>query len=269
MKHLDHQTGVRANRPTSKRSRRRFTSLLGWAGVISITALAGAGCGSSSSKTTPAGSEKSATPVVSASGVAAVPVQASDGTGQTRAASERGSATKIVTPPAESATRASRPKVPHSGAAPKITTGNRVHRPAPGTGGNAVNDDRPAGKASEADSGTNGPVNPCLVSRDQAEGFTGTSVARPKVAPLGPTCVYTAKGGKTVTVAVEMAVFSKLKPHLQRLSTYRLSGHAAYCGIYGAPITYVLLPNDRVLTISAPCDVGKKFASVALAKLSA
>ena len=181
-----------------------------------------------------------------------------------------GSATHTHSPThthASTPTHASAP--PHAGAPPTIAHGNPVRRPAPGTGGKTINDDNPAGKASAADSGKIGPATPCLVSRGQAESFTGTPVAQPKVAPLGPTCVYVAKGGKMVTLAVEQTVFAKLKPHMHNLVHYTVRGTNAYCGTYGAPVTYVLLPRERALVVSAPCDVGKRFATAALTKLSA
>ena len=235
---------------------------------VATGVLAVAGCGSTESTHEHASSSPSggSSAVVSAGGVALEP---GAGTGVSKGQRTSGSVAEGPSGPTTTAARALGATRPHAGAAPRIVHGNRVRRPARGTGGNTVNDDNPAGKASAADSGKLGPANPCLVSRTQAESFTGTSVAAPKVAPLGPTCVYLAKGGKMVTLAVEQTVFAKLKPHIHKLSSYTVRGSRAYCGIYGTPITYVLLPRERALVVSAPCDVGKRFATAALAKLSA
>jgi hypothetical protein len=229
-------------------------------GAVALSALAIVGCGGSGST---AGHRAKTITVIAAADRAPAAERAP------AAASKRHEHDAAPDRPARSRpVRPERKVAPaHAGAAPKITRGNRTHRPAPGTGGKAINDDNPAGKASEADSGHLGPANPCLVSRSQAERFTGTGVAAPKVAPLGPTCVYTAKGGQVVTLAVEQTVFAKLKPHIHKLTGYRIGGTRAYCGIYGAPATYALLPRDRVLVVSAPCDVGKRFATAALSKL--
>ncbi len=262
MNHLDQPSDARAYRsgPNGRRQGRR--GRIAAAGAVAISALAIAGCGSSSSGRT-AASQNAATPVASADGLVVSSGQSGGGAGQ-GSSSQSAAASKAV----GSSHRVKKAARPHAGAAPKITRGNPVHRPAPGTGGNAANDENPAGKASAADSGTVGPANPCLVSRADSERFTGTAVAAPKIAPLGPTCVYVAKGGKTVTLAVEQTVFAKLKPHIRKLTSYTIGATHAYCGVYGSPITYVLLPRERVLVVAAPCDVGKRFATAALAKLS-
>ncbi len=268
MKHHHHPSDPSAAQPAGSARRGRLRLLIGGTGAVAACVLAIAGCGGSASPAGHSSSAPASAPIVSADGVAAGAAQATGGAGQ-GSASSHGSApapsvvsTRTVTP-GHTAQR------PHAGAAPKITHGNPVHRPAPGTGGDAINDEHPSGKASAADSGKLGPANPCLVSRAQAETFTGTTVAAPKVAPLGPTCVYVAHGGKMVTLAVEQTVFSKLRPHVHKLSGYTIRGSRAYCGIYGSPNTYVLLPRDRVLVVSAPCDVGKRFATAALARLTA
>lgn len=157
-------------------------------------------------------------------------------------------------------------------AQPKIVNGNPIHHPAPGTGGNTPNDDyHPAGKASEADagSGSGGVTNPCaLVTPRQARAITGKRVVA-KFAPLGPTCVYQVGSSKAqITVAIELAVFSKLKAHIRNLSAFKVDGHTAYCGVYGSRVTYVLMGRDRILAISGPCSVGAKFAAVATPRLA-
>jgi hypothetical protein len=287
MKHLQRRTGVRTD-PAPGGVPGRIALLLGGVLAVGSSIVVIAGCGSASTPTTRSAPSATPSPVISASGVAAGSVQETTGThqgrgttaraGNTKVVSRAGNTnvvsragnTKVVSPAGKSevVVRHDRHGTKHS-AAPKIVRGNPVHRPAPGTGGNSANDDRPAGKASAADSGTSGPKDPCLVSRAQAQAFTGTRVAAPKLAPLGPTCVYTAKGGKVVTVAIESTVFGKLKPHIQKLTHYTVGKYAAYCGVYGSPNTYVVLPQDRILVVAAPCDVGRKFATAAVAKLHA
>ena len=152
----------------------------------------------------------------------------------------------------------------------KIVKGNPVRHPAKGTGGNAITDDTPSGKASAADSGVGGKANdPCsLVSRSQARTFAGRPVAAPKLAPLGPTCVYHELGANAqVTVAVESAVLSKLTAHMQKLTHSTIAGRHAYCGVYGSPVTSVPPSGPQVLSIVGPCDVGARFAAAALPKL--
>ena len=268
MKHFRSRQGlVESQEHVHARRRRRGG---GWGAALAAAGtlvLAGCGGGAQAAHDGKASSAAGATPVVSANGVTL------ESQGATGAKTNAGHPRTAVA--GTSATATSAPKRAHAGtrshagAPPKISHGNPVRRPAPGTGGKSINDDNPAGKASAADSGKIGPANPCLVSRGQAESFTGTAVAQPKVAPLGPTCVYLAKGGKMVTVAVERTVFAKLKPHMRNLVSYTVRGTQAYCGIYGAPVTYVLLSRERALVVSAPCDVGKRFATAALAKLSA
>lgn len=158
----------------------------------------------------------------------------------------------------------------------KITRGNPVRHPAAGTGGDVANDDNPTGsdKASRADSGgptVQGQPNPCaLVSQAKAQAFTGKQLATPKEAPLGPTCLYQVSGARTTaaTVVVETVAFSTLRPHVKGLSQSTIQGHTAYCGVYGVATTFVPLSGKRVLTITAPCAVGAKFAATALPKLA-
>jgi hypothetical protein len=246
------------------------------AGVLSAVAIAGCG-----------GSSKA--PVASSS-AAAAQVQASTST----ASSQTSTAVQpSATAKSTKSSHKSRAKVAHhsrgakhathssrshsqvisSTPSTKVTKGNPVHKPAPGTGGNSVNDDTPNGKASFADSGggANGPTNPCsLVSQAQASAFTGKSIGKPHVAPLGPTCVYSETGGRTeVTMALELAAFAKVKPHIHALSQVSVAGHVGYCGVYGTPIVYVPMAQDRLLSISAPCSVGTKFAAAAMPKLGA
>jgi hypothetical protein len=273
MKQVKHTALTTGSGPAPSRGpRRRCGVRLACAGILSVTAVLGAGCGSSS--TTPrATGDRVATAAVHTPGAttqgparrAAQPRRtATDGPAARprRTAAGRPAAVRKVV----------QPKANEHYALPKITRTNAVQQPVAGTGGNTTNDDNPARKASGADSGgrptTSGVPNPCvLVSGAQAQAFTGRAVAV-KEAPLGPTCIYQESGVKTpVTMAVQRLRFSALKPHIQKLSELTIGGRTAYRGVYGTAVTYVVLSGDRVLSISAPSAVGTKFAAAALPKL--
>src|SRR5450755_1704459 len=195
---------TRSESAASRYSRRGSGVKLACAGALSVAAIVATGCGGSSSPT----------PGASGEGVAAMPAQASATTTQHVPATAGHPATAGKVAPL---------KANEHSAPLKITKGQAVQRPAAGTGGGAVNDENPAGKASRADSGgrptTSGQPNPCvLVSATQAQTFTGRAVAM-KEAPLGPTCIYQEAGAKaSVTLAVQRLHFSTLKPHIKKLS---------------------------------------------------
>ena len=266
---LDHMKHQQHPMTASPRRRQRLAlPSVALAGVVSLVALAGCG---GSSKTPPASSSTAAAQV-SAPAASSTPAVSSQSEAATTASRAKKSKAHIRAA-AHHAARSShaRTQVIKSTPTIKITKGNPVHKPAAGTGGNAVNDDNPTGKASFADSGggSTGTSNPCnLVSQSQASSFTGKSIGKPRLAPLGPTCVYQELGGKTeVTIALQLAAFAKLKSHIRDLSTVTIAGHTGYCGVYGTPVTYFPMAQDRLLSISASCSVGTKFAAAALPKL--
>lgn len=263
MKHRQHSMTA-----SPRRRQRLALPSVALAGVVSLVALAG--CGGSSN--TPAASSSTASaqvPAPAASSSSAASSPTAQATTSSHAKKSKGASRAAVHHAARS-THA-RTHAVTSSSTVKITRGNPVHKPARGTGGNSVNNENPTGKASFADSGSGatGSTNPCrLVSQSQASSFTGKSIGKPRLAPLGPTCVYQELGGKTeVTMALQLAAFAKLKPHIHDLSTVTIAGHTGYCGIYGTSIMYVPMAQDRLLSISAPCSVGTKFAAAALPKL--
>lgn len=148
----------------------------------------------------------------------------------------------------------------------KLTNGVITHRPLNGTGGSEINDDNP-GNADSGDDET-GAVNPCaLISQAAAQRILKAPTTTSQ-APLGPTCIYQPLGAKSfVTVTVQPSSFAATKPHVSALKRVSVSGHTAYCGVYGQPSTFVPLPDGRVLVVTAPCAVGRQFAGVALAKV--
>jgi hypothetical protein len=112
---------------------------------------------------------------------------------------------------------------------------------------------------------------PCsLVTRTQARAILGESLQLPFQAPQGPTCIYrTTKGKGLVTVAVQNVEFHKLAKQVQQPTKVTLAGRTGTCGQYGQPTLYFPLSQGRVLTIAAPCDVAKQFASHAVKRLGA
>ncbi|HWY18964.1 MAG TPA: hypothetical protein VNY27_09680 [Solirubrobacteraceae bacterium] len=148
-----------------------------------------------------------------------------------------------------------------------VSAGTVTQRPLRGTGGSEANDEN-AGRTGSAD-GTAGGPNPCkLVSKAQAQAIVGVPIATPQEAPLGPTCIYQARGGKeTITVAVESLEFAKIRSKIHGTMRATMGGHTAYCGDYGRPTTFVPLTQGKVLNVSAPCAIGTRFAEQALRRL--
>jgi hypothetical protein len=176
------------------------------------------------------------------------------------------SAHPATTPAGRSATGEAGAGVPATNSHDPVTNGVVTHRPLRGTGGNAVNDDNPG----SADKGSaTGQSDPCrLVTTAEAQAIIGKPVAAPQEAPLGPTCIYQPVGaGNFVTIAIESIDFANVKPHIRNRTSFRVSGHTAYCGDYGQFTTFVPFQNGRVLSVTAPCATGRLFAVKALSRL--
>jgi hypothetical protein len=143
-----------------------------------------------------------------------------------------------------------------------------VQRPTRGTGGSEINDDNP-GRADSGNGSQPGQLNPCtLVSKAQAQAIIGHQIEAPQEAPLGPTCIYQPVGAKSfVTITLEAIDFAKLEPELRDRKQLDVGGHAAYCGDYGQPTTFVPMGRGRVLSITAPCSVGARFAGEAVPRV--
>ena len=260
MKHVQHATIPPESGPNRVRGKWHPLPVKGiFAGALAVAALLVAGCGSESSA-----------PSDSVSPVAAVTVHPIRAT--TQAGNGAKSRQHALRRRAQSAHRRAAPRTNLRYLPPKITTGYRVQHPAPGTGANAVNDDNPAAQGSRADSGrptTAGKANPCaLVGSAQAQAITGRPVTMTE-APLGPTCIYHEQGAKMpVTLAVESAHFAALTAHLKHPTKFTVGGRPGVCASYsGSAVTYVGLPGTRVLAVSAPCAVGRRFAAPAVARL--
>jgi Protein of unknown function (DUF3558) len=112
-------------------------------------------------------------------------------------------------------------------------------------------------------------LSPCtLVTKKQAEGIVGGALLDPLEAPQGPTCIYRDRGGTMfVSLAVQHGGFGAVRDEIDRLRQVSVGDRRAYCGVHGAPMLYLPLAGGRVLSVSAQCDIAKRFASTAVPRL--
>lgn len=110
---------------------------------------------------------------------------------------------------------------------------------------------------------------PCsLVTRREAAAIIGAPIGEPVQAPQGPTCIYRARaGGRSVSLVVQTADFSKLRGQLRKRRSVRVGERTAYCGQHGRAMLYLRVSARRVLSIAAPCATATAFASRAAARL--
>jgi hypothetical protein len=113
------------------------------------------------------------------------------------------------------------------------------------------------------------PQKPCtLVTRAEAAAILHRRIARMTTGAQGPTCIYQpAGGGRVVTLAVQSADFAAIRRQGHLVSSRGVGGHRAYCIRLGSETTYVPLSGHRVLTITASCPVGARFAARALRRI--
>jgi hypothetical protein len=111
---------------------------------------------------------------------------------------------------------------------------------------------------------------PCnLVTRAEAKAILNTPVQALLEAPQGPTCIYRSKTDKTfITVAVQPLGLDRIKKQMRRPQPVAVSNRDAYCGSQGQPVLNVSLSRNRVLSISAPCAVAKRFAARAVPRFA-
>lgn len=150
-----------------------------------------------------------------------------------------------------------------------VTNGVIIHKPQRGTGGAEINDDNP-GRADVGDQPAAGR-NPCtLVSRAEAQMILGKAIGSPVEAPLGPTCIYRPAGAKRfVTLTVESIDFARVRAQIRNRTQLDVGGRTGYCGTYGQPTVFVPLAGGRVLTVTASCAIGARFAAEAVSRLHA
>jgi hypothetical protein len=110
---------------------------------------------------------------------------------------------------------------------------------------------------------------PCVVTRGQARVILGAPVLELIEAPQGPTCIYRPASGKGfVTIAVQRLRFDRLKREIGQPRRYTVAGRTAYCGGHrGQSVLYMQLARGRVLSVTAPCDLARRFAVRAAPRL--
>lgn len=142
---------------------------------------------------------------------------------------------------------------------PKVSRGGKIQR-GHATPNQADNDGVPIAN-----------TNPCkLVSVHEANAMTGGAIAGSRLAPLGPTCVFSLDHRKAnITLNLEASSFAEVTNQMTRREHLTIGGHKAYCGRLGAQMLYVQLGGGRVLHVTAPCPIAQRFAQTALNRLTA
>lgn len=110
---------------------------------------------------------------------------------------------------------------------------------------------------------------PCnLVTRSQAEAIIGGRIRPPIEAPQGPTCIYrSTSGDRFTTLEVQRLDFDTVRRRLRGRQRVVVSGRTAYCGTIGRPMLYVPVSGGRVLSVSGPCGIARRFAAKAAPRL--
>ncbi len=112
------------------------------------------------------------------------------------------------------------------------------------------------------------PLNPCtLVTDSQAAAFAGATLMTAHEAPQGPTCIFAFKGRSPITVTIGYLGFARTVHDMTHRSRVAIGGFRAECGTLGTQVLDVALSGFRVLSVTAPCAVAKRFAVRALAAL--
>lgn len=108
---------------------------------------------------------------------------------------------------------------------------------------------------------------PCdLVTRGQASAILGGRVTEPIEAGQGPTCIYRT-GNKQVTLTVQALRYDKARKALQARRDTNIGGRRAVCGVQGQPMLQVRVSSRQTLSITAPCKLGREFATRAVPRL--
>lgn len=110
---------------------------------------------------------------------------------------------------------------------------------------------------------------PCnLVTKAEAQQILDASLEEPKEAPLGPTCIYRSRDGRSfVTLAVQtqsLRAATKALPAVRRL---HVADRQAACSSAGRPTLWVSVAKRRLLTVAGPCDTAQQFATAAIGRL--
>ena len=132
---------------------------------------------------------------------------------------------------------------------------------------------RPTPATSHDDNSATGPQppNPCrLVSLSEAQTITGGAITKLTEAPLGPTCIYMARDSSAgVTLAIETENVGQVTRHMTGRKQLVIGGHRSVCGRLGTPVLFVPLGRYQLLNVTAPCGIAKRFATLAMGRLTA
>lgn len=113
--------------------------------------------------------------------------------------------------------------------------------------------------------------NPCrLVSVSEARSITRGLVVSSVEAPLGPSCIYGGHRSRPeITLSIQTLGYSSATRRLANLKPVTVGTRRAACGRLGQPMLYVPLSRGRVLNVTAPCAVARRFATLAVSRLAA
>lgn len=170
--------------------------------------------------------------------------------------------------PARHASRPSRSAVHRSPSSPAL-----VSRPATGAsrGGVQRATATPGQSGDDLQRSTVTKFNPCsLVSASEAQAITGVALTGRVEAPLGPTCVYKLGGSKgDITLAVEALSLSQVAHQMVKPQTLIVGHRHAYCGRLGTQMLFAPVGRGKLLNVTAPCAIARRFAALALTRLTA
>ena len=112
--------------------------------------------------------------------------------------------------------------------------------------------------------------NPCaLVTKAQAQAILGGRLLDPVLAPQGPTCIYRDRSGQSfATLAFQAIDIAALRRQSNRVRAVEVADRRAYCGVNGAPVLYLPVGSNRVLSVNAQCEIAMRFASRAVPHLA-
>jgi hypothetical protein len=130
---------------------------------------------------------------------------------------------------------------------------------------------RPSGRDAESETRSSGRsgINPCtLMTRSEAQGILGGTVAKPQLGLQGPTCIYQTRRIKqpiTLTLQhVPLATAARLGRNVIHTD---VSGRKAVCVSDGGVRLLVPLSTSSVLTVGGPCPIAAHVAETALRRL--
>jgi hypothetical protein len=107
------------------------------------------------------------------------------------------------------------------------------------------------------------------VTRAEARAIVGDPVAVPRVAPLGPTCIYATPDERFITLAVQPVDVAAATRGARGVIKAQVGGRKGVCVTSGSQQRLLVpLSSGRALAVTAPCPIGTGFAAKALSRLS-